>query len=424
MSVTRIKCPSNTFLCKKQIEDIIGQQGSNNGLRNLDINVGQCSNSFNRYGKDGSLITECPKVWAPDETQNKTCNNCDYLFENLIKGQTTCKELFENLKNMSPQQIRTQIKYNLNQLIQMRIKLDAVKDSPAFGTFDWWKRYIWGANKIQNYIYFASFVISLLLVIYYTYDFLLKGIGINNLLWIGYTVIVAIILLVIIMYYSFVDQVSYSKPIGDPRYIQDERDKYQKNVRDNFDKDTEAGQTIKYALPLIFVAFFMVAALLVKWILPDSGIGNILTGLAIYSLAGIILSLNMFYTFLIPQFIIIGIVLQKLLVTRFDNIGTEIALNAFIILVLFGISIYGTAIEVTNEPKLKEHDKCKERSRKVGNFSFQYFFIWFVLIMTIIFKVFDLYTGSYFMKSNRGWGLFMEPIFYSFESIFRKFTSK
>ncbi len=421
MSVTQVKCPSNTFLCKNDIEKIIGKPNTNQGIRGLNINTNQCSNIFNRYGKKGTLITECEKIWAPDETPNNSCNNCDYLFENLIKGQTTCKDLFNDLKNMSPQEIKTQIKYNLNQLIQMRLKLNAIKDNPAFGTFDWWKRFIWGANKIQNYIYFASFIIALLIIIYYTYDFLLN---IRDLLWIGYTIIVAIILLVLIMYYSFVNQVSYTKPTGDPRYILTEKDKYEKNIRHNFDKETDNIETLKYVLPLVFIVFFLVASFVTGVLFPESAIGNLLKGLAIYSLAGIILSLNMYYTFLIPQFIIIGIVLQKLLATSFNNKFIEYGMNILIMLILFSISVYGTAIEATNQPKFEKHDKCDERSREIRSFGFQYWFIWIILILIIIFKIFGLYNNTFYITTNRGWGLFMEPIFYSFKNIFTKITGK
>ena len=208
MSVTQINCPSNQFLCKKDIENIIYGNNNTTGVRNMNINKKGCA------------------------------GDCNYLYEQIVSGKMTCKELYDELKNRSPVQVKMQIKYNFAQLLQMRLKLVANKIGPAFGTFDWWKRYIWGVNKIQNFIYFISFTIALIYVIYYTFQFLFNT---KSLLWIGFSLIVAFILLVIIMYYSFLDQISYSIPVDkDPRYVQTNVDKYRKKVRENIDKETDS----------------------------------------------------------------------------------------------------------------------------------------------------------------------------------------
>ncbi len=305
----KVTCPSNTFLCKKDIEDIIGKV--NEFEKSIDPT--KCSKQFDidKSNKDGKPtdITSCPKVDGKDK-----CNDCDYLFENLIKGKTSCKELYEGLKAMNNSQITEQIKYNLNQLVQIRLKLEAQKLSPKFGTWDWWVRYIWTANKIQNYIYIVSFVVTLIFIIFYIYKLLSE---VDSLAWIVYILLGAIILLIFIMYYSFENKPNYSIPQGDQRYIQNNKDKYPKNIRENINKD-DSTFTFWFLLPFILVFIFAVGALIAKGI-NNKMIENIASELALYTLVAIMIAINLFYTFLIPQFLLIAIVLQKIVGTKYNT---------------------------------------------------------------------------------------------------------
>lgn len=411
----KITCPNNTFLCKKDIEEIIGKVKS----FEESIDPNKCGKQFdidlsNKKAKD---ITSCPKVDG-----GKKCNNCDYLFENLILGKTSCKELYERLKEMNNSEITEQIKYNLNQLIQTRLKLKAQKLTPKFGTWDWWKRYIWGANKIQNYIYIVSFIMVAIIVIFYVFEMLSE---VDNILWSIFIVIVSIILLIIRLYYTFNQQTNYTLPEGDKRYIQTNKDRYPKDIKKGLEEE-DTGYSLfsfEYLLPLILLGLFIIGTIISKYV-ENEQVKSIFRGLALYFMVAYIFSINTYYTFFIPQFLIIAIVLQKIVVTNFfkDNIFNWIFYFGFFAL-LFLISSYGWILEVISG-RTHYKDNCGEKKPVNIMPYLQYWIIILVLIVSIIFRDIGLYENTNFIKERRGWGLFMEPMYYGFESLFKKFTAK
>ncbi len=83
---------------------------------------------------------------------------------------------------------------------------------------------------------------------------------------------------------------------------------------------------------------------------------------------------------------------------------------------------YGLGISLGNKPKTND-DPCNEK--QISKIPYlQYFIIFLVLIFVMVFKYTGLYENTEFIKERRAWGLFMEPIYYGLESLFRKFTSK
>lgn len=402
--MSQIKCPSNTFLCMEDIQKIVNDK---NGLKDFE-------NSINP--------NKCPTIF-----DNKFNNKykCDDLFSNLVEGKTSCKELFDMLVKLNKtdvNQLKTQIKYNLAQIIQSRLKIKAVKEGPAFGTFDWWKRFIWGINKIQNYIYILSFAIVFILIVSYTFSFISNF---NSISSIAYTLILAIVLLVIIMYYSFRDPVKYSIPSNKSIYQEKTKQKYPKDIQEKM--ETSGGNDITLIsifIPIGLVGLLVFCALIAKFA-GNSSLSKMITGLAIYSFAGVILSINMFYTFLIPQFMIIGIILQKILSTKFMDSKLNGVMDITIIIILMLISWYGINLSDDNQPYLPNYSECKgEKYRKVNKIFFQYLFLVIILIIIVLLKYLDLYDTSKFVKRNRNYGLFMEPIFYAVESTFRNFVAK
>jgi hypothetical protein len=408
-------------MCLKDIENIINNKDENKGLNNLKINKNGCD-------KNVPIVDNCPK--KKGFTDSEICGNCDNLYENLITGKITCKGLFNELKSRKPEEVKTQIKYNLAQLIQMRIKLMANKIGPAFGTFDWWKRYIWGANKIQNFIYFVSFLIGSIYIISFTFRFLLQ---INSFFWIIFILIFSIILFIIIAYYSFLDQISYTIPQnGDPRFIEENINKYNEKIKSNMNKPTNSAIILRYSIPIFYLTFALLSIVLTKFFFKNSQIGNLLIYLTLYVFSSIMISVNIFYTFLIPQFIIIGIILQKIISSNL-NIGPNIAgissfdffKNLIIILVLLILSIYGSYQEATNKPIINIDDKCnKKEERSINDFSYQYWVI--LIIMVIIFsgKYFGFFENSKFMTERNGWGLFMEPLYYILNGLINEIMMK
>jgi len=316
---------------------------------------------------------------------------------------------------MNNSEITEQIKYNLNQLIQTRLKLKAAKDAPTFGTWDWWVRFIWGANKIQNYIYLISFTVAAIFTIYYTYEILSD---MDSLLWIIYTLVGALILLVIMFYYSFKETTTYSVPLGgDPRFVQKNESDYPKDIRDKMQKD-DSLVSLEFILPFGYLAFFailVITSLAIKNRMPE--LAETLQNLALYTFAAIMIAINSFYIFLIPQLLIIGIIFQKIFSTNFKKNYIDIILWIF----LAFISIYGIILAGYNQPKLSEKT-CDDEilNYKMGRSYVQYFVVLGVLLLIIFLKRTGWFENSDFMKMNKGWGLFMEPIYYLTKMIIQK----
>ena len=161
------------------------------------------------------------------------------------------------------------------------------------------------------------------------------------------------------------------------------------------------------------------------------------------SFGGIMVSLNAFYTFLIPQFIIVGIILQKLLVLDFGNEWYNLAKDASLAAGLFILAAVMTARNQkpplnnsTCKADCKKYkpgksekdcsdecdkqfpiDKCDpDSSKNLSNLVIQYWVMVLIVVLIMIGKYAGLYQNSGFMTSRRGWGLLMEPIFYSIKS--------
>ena len=383
----QVDCPSNTYLCYNEINNVYDNLKTQ--MNTFDPN--KCPDKFSTYiddQKNHHNITSCPK-----EENQTNCNNCDYLFENLITGFTSCKDMYEILKTLPANELNNQVKYNIYQLAQMRIKQ---KPMQVFGTFSWWKEYVWGINKIQNYIYIISFTIALIMITYYSLNLF------NNLStqWIIYTLIVAFVLLVVIMYFSFTE-VEYDAPIGDPRLSEKNKEKYGKHIEEKWRGGSNKLNMVMWIIPVIIIGLLIVAFFIKN---------KTLINVAIYATLGLIIALNAYYTFLIPQLIITGIILQKILLSNMTN-SNVIDIGIKMLILLFIIIISSVEMAASLEDRT-DMGVCTDKKSSF-NLNFPYWLI-VILIFIVIADMLPNNILKNFKDYDKGWGLFLEPFFHIF----------
>lgn len=401
----QVECPNNTYMCYDNLVKIM------KNIKEQQDNVAdQCSSTFN------SNITSCSKIENSSGDKNNSCNNCDYLFEKLVKGDTTCKELFDSLNGMQIDELKAQIKYNLYQLVHMKTKIEPAR---VYGTFTWWKKYIWGINKIQNYIYIVSFTIALIMISYLIYENISTILSDYSTLWAVVTLISAIVVCIIIMVYTLKD-VEY-KPASisyDKRIVESKKAMYGKKVRDNWTGDkTEDTTNVAWIISVIIICYFIILGFEYLGLskLIGQRFGDLLHNFMLFTLIGLVIAINMFYTFLIPQFIIVGIILQKILITG----GKDIKLTVMRVIILAFILGF-TSYESVREEETTEKGVCTQDENP--NIIWQYAFIFVALFVMFILYELELWGGidigiKSFTDNNNGLGLFLEPYISVFKNI-------
>lgn len=406
----QVKCPDNVYLCNNDIYNI---------LKNIESETKniKCSNS-----------PFCPP--------NFNGNPCDCMFQKIANAEATCNDLYGILGKESSAEIKNQIKYNLNQLAQLKLKLAALKKSPPFGTYDWWLETIWGANKIQNYIYIVSFTIAAIGLIYFTWSFLKEIFDVFTG-HIGQTLtIIAIILIiafvisftVIFMDYSFSKKSSYTQPEGD--FAEKNVEKYPKNM--SF-KDTLTAENITWivSIPVTIIILFFGTITVMCYANDLPKIDSIpllkYIGYALLLLlVSYIIIFNIYFTFLIPQLLIIGIILQRFIfrttAINIGNIEGQKKLLYFVIPLLIIIG-YVSYIFIVNrlfcvdENNSKQHiDPCtglniKETETKQF-YALPYLFLFATILILVVYanlsviKRFPLNEDQF----DDSWGLYMSPL--------------
>jgi heme/copper-type cytochrome/quinol oxidase subunit 4 len=398
----QVKCPDTTRLCFK---DVDGKYGMDTVIKNISslqkkINTNRCSDKFRTYldkNNKTQTITKCSK--NPKEktgTSDPSCNNCDYMFENLMTGETTCNNLYDTLVEIGKEkdgaeQLKNQIKYNLTQVALTNLR---TKPGKISSMYDWWKEYIWGVNKIQNYIYMVSAIVAFILCIYLTQQsFKLYNL---NPVSIGFIIIIAIVLTSVSLYYFFKEADSDLSSGGDCLDANRQSDVKKSSIYFML--------SIIFTLLLLFVVPFK--ALIDKGTITGKYVNPIFKFLS-FVIFGFVISINAFYVFTAPQLLILLIILQKILMSGLAN---DFILNGFkglISLAVLVLSlIFFTMNMVDNEDS--EIDKCtgQEKTKSGLDFSYYYLLPNLLGVLTIIY----IWRKDWFGKTkDNAWGLFLEP---------------
>lgn len=421
----QVVCPKNIYLCNNDIYNIL------NKIKKNESKI-KCANNF------------C--------ANNFTGNNCDCLFNKIVDGKITCGDLYGILDKETDNEIKNQIIYNLNQLVQLKLKLKATKNLPPFGTYDWWLETIWGPNKIQNYIYIISFVIAAIGIIYFTwtlfqdiYITFINIIGIEKswtILGLILTVIFIFIFTIIFMDYSFSRSITYSKPNcnnykyndknykkNSKNYVECNNDEYPNNIRNNFSENLTNNKIALLAgLPAGF-AFLVITIIIILCLSSNRfGIDNkdfigvtfrFLGYISLLILIAFIVIFNIYFTFLIPQLLILGIILQKFIfkTASFSNFNI-LLFTVPLFLIIFNISYVFIINKLlcVGTPSESDIDKCTgkniENKEGEGYFIAPYTFLLSTILILTFFSYISQKKSIKFDTdyTNNSWGLYLSPL--------------
>jgi len=383
-----VGCPSNTYLCYKDI------------------------NTLYKNTKD-----------SKDDIDNNNCiidNDCDSLFNNLVDGKMTCKELYKLLLNSSPLKLKEQIKYNLFRLVEIKAKM---KPAIIYSTYEWWRQNIF-KNKIQQFIYLISLIISLLIVGYFIKNLFTESEkifkGNKKYVFLGISFIIAIALIILYITFGLQDN-KYQSPNVNNNISEKDKNKYSDDIKKNWKEGTKASLNTPPSIALILLVLISVFLTLGHLkMLPVADSWKIIIPLGL--VMGIIISINVVYCLFIPQLIIIYIIFQKILLTgEFNN--KFLFLKGFLlfaILILNIVMIYG---EFKNK-NVNTFDNNNCTILINPNIIGQYIML-FIGLITMF-----LYT-SYFNRKEKilsdddikdlgNWGLYLKPFFNIIISLCKK----
>lgn len=295
--------------------------------------------SFQQITDFNSYITSANQLIPPQCTPN---GPCDALMNDILNPNSKMddKSLGTTLWKMSQDDLKAQIKYNLAQLSQCNAKPYTTPETHIFGTLDWWKANVWGANKILNYTYIVSFVLMFVGIIFVVYS-LGKDLY-QDIIRTKHFIIMAVaagISLLIFFIISLTTSFS-DKPYIDFNQIYNSIVNYTTKINNNiysYSKfNASEGDYIDYyksigyqlSNPQSIISWLFVITLLILCSVMGlalyklrrtvggvprqnlTPIGYILFGL----LLGLIVGINMYLTVLVPYILIILIILQNIAV--------------------------------------------------------------------------------------------------------------
>lgn len=359
----QVKCPNNVYLLPNDYTELTKK------LSKLDINTLNC-------GK----------------------NECNFLLNGILNGTIGCQELDKSIENMKSPQIRDFIKYNLYNLVNLKKKI-AKPPKEQYGTGIWWKRNVWGANKMQNFIFIISFTISILYIMNTMY-FIIKDTGFNTL-YIILLVIFVVSYLVMAFYYGFK---TYGKDIittnNKPNFYN-----LQPSPEPEEDKN-ELGYIFGISITIIISIYLFI--LISSYLSDSSSIKNSLLASTSIILIGFLFIFNIYFAALLPMLYIIFIILQRLFISILDsNKRWCNYLNWAIIIIIFLFSFlpFFTNIKKDDNNKLST-------STTVSFFGLNTVIATSLLLMTYLYKNYPDFKNNVSCKN-----LLLYSFYYLFSKI-------
>jgi hypothetical protein len=385
---------------------------------------------------DPKLSTNYPpptkKNLSKDKLKKILDNLDDFKMDNDCDGKT-CDELFQqyiktsknneldimlddlNLKHGKQSNIPTSSLINqciflLYQMIQCNINLESDQEELAkFGTWEWWSKniYMMGqksniTDPVQRYIYFLALFICILFLLYNLFIY-----GINSKSILGTInpglIILGIIFTIIsiITSFSFItDIVKRQKDIVTKSYGK-RYDKYNKEIinKPQFNESIEGtNKLIGYITTMIILG-------IISYFSMGTMGGNISRISSIAMLFGLLISFNMYYMALIPQLVLVGLILQKyILSTNILDFSIEGLIATIIKGIVFVVILFASFYDTT----YTESDNKYVKLSKI-------FCIYRTINIANIYQIGLLYTAilSTYLTEQYGqnkWSLILMPL--------------
>lgn len=352
----QVRCPEDVRLCRSDVEKIYQQLRQHRG-------EWTCNSAF------------CSPEISAD-------NSCDCLINKVARGEISCDQLYRILNEMTAEELKNQIRYNLDQLTRLKVGVSAPSPVPIFGTMDWWRENIWGYSRFQNFIYLISATLAFIGFFYLGFRRFQGGEILGNAI----SAIIATVLVVLLMMY-----------IG----LEDENATGDKEAREARKRSflgilSTVGGILGVALILVVVQIFTsipVPTVAVQWF-----------G---YLLLGLILAFNFYFAFLIPQLLILGVVIQKILTSNllFTNKQTQMRIAFAGGIVVLAFLFF--AIQLFKKQREDEYlDKCSEE-QVAGRSGFVYLLPYLFFTFTLLVLILLVY---YKKCDGLDWSLYLEPV--------------
>lgn len=358
------------------------------------------------------IIKNLRNFYAVDNCKSNKSKSCNYLFKQLTQNKNfTYKEVEEILDSMKKEALVNQSIFLVYQIAQCKLQLtDTKADVYEFGTFEWWNKNMWGDlgnGKVlwfQRFIWIISFAIVGTFILYILFKYFIPLdepkiftiFGVKKQSWQIIGIISFIILLISNLYLGY-----FYKIKGETYQII--------NVPNKLKKYLPSQKTPSKPITNIWFFSIMSAALIILSIITYFFNNNLFKTMSISAWLSFLIAFNIYYTWLIPQLLIIGIFLQKYILSTpitTEYLGSIIIKGIILIAVLFA-SFYDTTYKTTD---IVQQEKEEKQTKLVKGVASSYNApIWFIFGSLIALYILNLIETIFNQTTSENWTIIYMP---------------
>ncbi len=360
---------------------------------------------------------------------------CDRLYEEYIKSGGDNQTLENMLADLAMIDDKTSSKptpglinqtiYIVYQMIQCKIGLEEVDiDIYKFGTWDWWKKniYMWGkqlsdgkvekeegtisttTDPIQRYIYLIALFVCIIFFFYNVGSYALNskkifGLGDLDIGWLVYGLIATTFITFPWALSSFI-QISKSQHTKEKVPV---RNGGLKAKTPDF-PESKAGRN-----SLIGYVSTIIGLTALDYFGGNTPGGKFGKVSAISMVIALILVFNAYYMVLIPQLVIIGLILQKyVLSTHIGDILPTIVKGIILVVILFA-SLYDTSYggdKIEEDPD----DPTRFKEKLKSEYNQPVWYIFGILMALYIQNILESFLGNIGQYKANEWSLLFMPM--------------
>lgn len=384
--------------------------------------------------------------------------DCNYLYNQYIASNGDEKILTDLLDQLQMQKIKgkdgkdvqigliNQAIYIIYQLIQCNIALDHKTSVYRFGTWEWMSQNILmnspTDDPIQRFIWGISLIVCILFFLYniglYLYN--IKDIFGESVYW-----VLSGAILIFVQFASIwgliIGTLTSSEGNKVDKPVSKDYQKYEKAYPNKVDShtkkdpDTKKDPTNSYdTSPILgkertgLIGLFthiglIITAIVMSYVGGDSWWGKSNKIFAISGIIAMVLAFNSYYMIIVPQLVIVGIILQKYILSTdlFDNIGYTIIKGIILIVVLFA-SFYDTTYNTkATEDEIKQNpekykDDDEHTMHKIdtvtgvsGEYNKPIWYIFGILLFILMQNCLESFIGTTDQYDEKQWSLILMP---------------
>ena len=354
--------------------------------------------------------------------------DCNYLYKEYIKSKdsSTLNKLLNQLENLKTENgendksgLINQAIYILYELISCKLSLKS-QEAERYGTIDWWKQNIFiSDDPIQQFIWLLSFGLCVLFICYNFYIICKNSSTIFDIaktdlpyLFIGCLIIGLLSILLTGLYIGLISK-NTSKDKVIEKNIDKEYEKYEHTDNKlSFDSGSYIGWSSFFVILIILgiVNFFTYKTEVLK----NKNYAKVARVAFVSLIMTLVLFFNSYYAFFIPQLVIIGLILQKYILSTSINgdiLPTIIKIVLFIFILI--ISFYNTTYNTKNlEKDILKEDTADIITNVGGEYNKQ---IWYIFGMFMLFIIQNIYESFKYedltkIYPDTQWSLLLTPV--------------